>query len=101
MLTASGKSINSNEEFSTFVKEIIEEKQLNKLFVYDMKFDMKQNSTSNPKISQNILSMLKNPKQETSYESKISLAGQIYCFIREEIVIRTAPCLAITIAWAI
>ena len=85
LLTSNGKNLKSNDDFSTFVKEMNEAKELHTLFVYDLKFDDKRNGSVQPKISPPLLSMLKNPKQEITHESKMCLATQIYWFIREEI----------------
>lgn len=85
LLTSNGRNLKSNDDFSTFVKEMNEGKELNTLFAYDLKFDDKRNCSVQPKISPSLLSMLKNPKQEVTHESKMSLATQIYWFIREEI----------------
>ena len=85
LLTSNGRNLKSNDDFSTFVIEMNEAKELNTLFVYDLKFDDKSNGSVQPKISPSLLSMLKNPKQEITHESKMYLATQIYWFIREEI----------------
>ena len=84
-LTSSGKTLNTNEDFSTFVSDIKEGKEADLVYVYDVKFNNKSRTTVQPKINKSMLTMLKNPKQEISYESKLVLAGKIYCFMREEI----------------
>ena len=61
-----------------------EEDEPNELHVCDLKPNTKSNPSVQPKLSHSLLAMLKNPRNEVAYESKISLATQICHLIREE-----------------
>ena len=86
ILTSSGTILDSNEKFSTFVTQINEGKEVDRIYAYDLQFDSKSNiQGQQPKLSPSMLAMLKNPKHQMDYDSKLLIARQIYFFIRQEI----------------
>ena len=85
LLLSSGKKIVSNEDYLQFTKDIREGIEKKTVFAYDMELDNKSNLSTQPKINPSLLTMLRDPKQETNLESKIALTEQIFCFTREEI----------------
>ena len=85
LLVSSGKKLVSNEDYLQFIKDIREEKETKLVFAYDAEFDSKTNISTQPKINQSLLTMLRDPKQEINLDSKTTLAEQIFCFMREEI----------------
>ena len=86
ILASSGTILDSNEKFSTFVTKINEGKEVDRIYAYDLQFDSKRNiQGQQPKLSPSMLAMLKNPKHQMDYDSKLLIARQIYFFIRQEI----------------
>ena len=86
ILTSSGTILDSNEKFSIFVTKINEGKEVDRIYAYDLQFDSKSSiQGQQPKLSPSMLAMLKNPKHQMDYNSKLLIARQIYFFIRQEI----------------
>ena len=84
LLRSSGKELTSNEDYLQFTKDIQAGKETKTIFAYDAEFDVKSKPSIQPKINPSLLTMLKDPKQEVDRDSKLALAEQIFCFMREE-----------------
>ena len=85
LLLSSGNQLASNEDYLQFTKEIQERKETKTIFAYDVEFDANSNPSIQPKIHPSLMAMLKDPKQEVSMDSKLTLAEQIFSFMRDEI----------------